>query len=323
MAFVPRVTPALVAGAAIGGSGLLHVARRYRLRTRPGTSAVTLAPASLAPAAVAELVLVAGRRWTGAAVGAAVLAGCAAVHVPPFRRTRASSSRLLRSDLRLTVMTANLLHGRADVEVLARTARRHEIDVLCVQEVHQDALDAIADRVGGMLPHRHSRPGVGGGGSGIFSRYPLADLREPECFGFPPVMADVLVPTARGPRAISVLSFHSKAPVGNGGTRYWSDDLNRVGRLMTEHPHALVVAGDFNATREHRQFRNLLAGGYSDPADDAGAGLTFTFPAKRFRIPVACLDHVVLGRGLVGLDVRTANLPGSDHRAVIATVAAG
>ena len=314
---------AAVAATVIGGSALLQLARRARLRTRPGTAAVTLAPASLVPVAVAEFVLVAGRRWPGAAVGAVALAGCATVHVPPFVRTSASRARLLRSDLRLTVMTANLLHGRADVEALARTAQRHDIDLLCVQEVHQDALAAIADRVAGQLPHRHSRPGVRGAGSGIFSRHPLTNLREPDGFGFPPVMADVTVPTADGPRPITVLSFHSKAPVGNGSTEFWSEDLTRVGRLMAEQPRSLVVAGDFNATREHRQFRDLLTGGYSDAADDAGAGLAFTFPAKRFRIPIASLDHVVLGRGLFGLDVRTVRQPGSDHKAVIVTVAAG
>lgn len=314
---------AVVAGATIGGAALLQLARQPRLRTRAGTSAVTLAPASLVPAAAAELVLVAGRRRTASAVGAVVLAGCAAVHVPPFRRAAASAARQQRSDLRLTVMTANLLHGRADVEALARTARRHDVDVLCVQEVHQSALDAIADRVAEQLPHRHGRPGVRGGGSGIFSRNPLTNLQEPDGFGFPPVLADVLVPTDRGPRPITVLSFHSKAPLGNGSARFWSDDLALVGRLMADHPRSLVVAGDFNATRDHRQFRDLLTGGFSDAAQDAGAGLAFTFPAKRFRVPIAGLDHILLGRGLTGLAVRTARQAGSDHKAVIATVAAG
>jgi len=316
----------LAAVTVIGGVGVLHLGRNLRLRSRAAVSAVTLAPASLLPAAAAELVLLAGKRRTAATVGAATLACCAAAHVPAYRRTPRSALRGHRSQVELTVMTANLLYGMADPDALTRTVERHDVDVLCVQEVHGQALDALAARLADRLPHRLVLPGTRGGGSGIFSRFPLADRRYPSGFGFPPVMADVLVPiTLRrdgGPRTrtISVLSFHGKAPLGNGGTRPWSQDLAHVRRLMTDHHGSLIVAGDFNATREHRQFRDLLAGGFTDAAQDAGAGLLPTYPAKPGNVPLGCLDHVLLGRGLVGLDVRTRSQPGSDHRAVIARI---
>jgi endonuclease/exonuclease/phosphatase (EEP) superfamily protein YafD len=314
----------LAAISAIGAAGLLHLGRPVRLRSRFAASAVTLAPASLLPAAAAEIGLVAGRRWAAAAVGGIVLAGCAAPHVSPHRRSPRSALRRRRADVELTVLAANLLHGKADPDALSRIVDRFDVDVLCVQEVHQAALDAIADRVARVLPHQLSVPGTEGAGAGIFSRHPLVNPRRPPGYGFPPVLADVVVPIKRTPgtRMITVLSFHSKAPLGNGGTRRWSDDLARVGRLMRQHPGSLIVAGDFNATREHRRFRDLLTGGFTDAADDAGAGLLPTFPAKPHRIPIACLDHVVVGRGLVGVAASTAPIPGSDHRAVIARVAA-
>ncbi|WP_420120120.1 endonuclease/exonuclease/phosphatase family protein [Nakamurella sp.] len=342
---------AALAGLVIGGAALVQPARWLRVRGRADTAVVTLASVSLLPAAAAELTLVAGRRWTAAGVGAVVLAAAAAVHAPLFRRTAASAAIAARSidgpepgssgtpagaptpdhtptadhgpgaAVRLTVMTANLLHGRADVEALARTAERHDVDVLCVQEVHPGALNAIGRRVAGQLPHRHIRGGFRGAGTGIFSRHPLVDGQLPDGYGFPPVVADVLVPTSGDPRRVGVMSFHSKAPVGNGGARYWADDLARLGRLMAAHPGPLIVAGDFNATHDHRQFRDLLTGGYHDAAADAGAGFVFTFPAHRFRVPIAGLDHVVLSRELVGLDVRSARQPGTDHKAVIARVA--
>lgn len=348
---------AALAATVIGGATLLQPARWLRVRGRADTAAVTLASVSLIPAAAAELVLIAGRRWTAAGVGAIALAAGAAVHAPLFRRTAASAAAnkppankgsanrdgangasganganlpagdggspvpITRAGARLTVMTANLLHGRADVDAIARTAERHDVDVLCVQEVHPGALNAIGNRVAAQLPHRHTRGGFRGAGTGIFSRHPLTGGRLPDGYGFPPVIADVLVPTAGGARRISVLSFHSKAPVGNGGARFWADDLARLGRLMAAHQGPLIVAGDFNATHDHRQFRDLLTGGYHDAAADAGAGFVFTFPALRFRVPIAGLDHVVLSRELVGLDVRSARQPGTDHKAVVARVA--
>ncbi len=313
---------AVASVATIGGAALLHLGRPLRLRSPAAVSAVTLAPASLLPATAAELALLAGRQWAAATAGAGILAGCAAAQVGPYRRSAHAAARRHRSAVELTVMTANLLHGRADPDALARTVQRHDVDVLCVQEVHRAALDALADRLAGRLPHQHTLPGTGGGGAGIFSRHPLADPTCPDGYGFPPVMADVRVPTGRAPgtRTITVLSFHSKAPLGNGGTGPWSDDLDRLGRLTAGHPGSLIVAGDFNATRDHRPFRDLLAAGFTDAAQDAGAGLVPTFPAKPYRVPIAALDHVLLGRGLVGLRVRTVPTPGSDHRAVIARI---
>lgn len=311
-------------GGTIGAAGLLHLARPLRWRSRATVSAVTLAPASLVPAAAAELALILLRRRTAAVAGAAVLAGCAITHIAPYRRTVASRHRMRRADVEVTVMTANLLHGKADPEPLARTVQRHQVDVLCVQEVHQAALDLIADRTAELLPHHHTLAGSRGGGSGIFSRFPLTNRAEPEGYGFPPVMADVMVPIAREPgvRPITLLSFHSKAPLGNRDARPWADDLALVGGLMRGHQGSLIVAGDFNATREHRQFRDLLTGGFTDAAGDAGAGLMFTFPGTPRAIPLGCLDHVVVGRGLTGIAAGSVPIIGSDHRAVIARIAA-
>ena len=312
---------AALAGMVIGGAALVQPTRWRRVRGRADTAVVTLASVALIPAAAAELTLVAGRRWTAAGVGAALLTAAAAVHAPLFRRTAASAAAAGNATAELTVMTANLLHGRADMAAVAGTAARHDVDILCVQEVHEGALHALSNQVRDRLPHRQLRPGFRGAGTGIFSRHPLGNGGYPDGFGFPPVVADVQVPTADGTRPITVMSFHSKAPVGNGGARSWADDLARLGRMLAEHRGPLIVAGDFNATHDHRQFRDLLAGGYHDAAADAGAGFVFTFPAHRFRVPIAGLDHVVLSRELVGLDVRSTRQPGTDHKAVIARVA--
>lgn len=324
-----RGTIRTLAWAAVATTGLLHVGRLVPLRSMGATSAVTLAPLSLVAAASAVPALLATGGRCEAMFGAVVLAGGKAVHVAPFRRSRRSAERVERSDLQLTVMTANLLHGAADTDALAQVADRHGVDILCVQEVHQETLDDIGIRLGSRLPHRLSLGGDFGAGAGIFSRHPLTNQRFPPGFGFPPVMADVQVPvggrSAGGPgrtRTISVLSFHSKAPVADRTARHWLADLARLAELMDRHAGTLIVAGDFNATRDHRQFRDLLTGGYSDAAQDAGAGLTLTFPAKPYRIPIACLDHVLVGRGLVGVQAFTVPTVGSDHRSVIARIAA-
>jgi hypothetical protein len=50
-----------------------------------------------------------------------------------------------------------------------------------------------------------------------------------------------------------------------------------------------LIAGDFNATLDHRVLRRLLGRGYADAADAAGDGLTWTWPARDHRALVARL----------------------------------
>ena len=46
---------------------------------------------------------------------------------------------------------------------------------------------------------------------------------------------------------------------------------------------AVIVAGDLNATYDMLPFRRLLGEGYRDAAEQAGAGLTRTYPSRRWR----------------------------------------
>jgi endonuclease/exonuclease/phosphatase (EEP) superfamily protein YafD len=79
----------------------------------------------------------------------------------------------------------------------------------------------------------------------------------------------------------------------------------------------VVVAGDFNATVDHAQFRDLLDHGYSDAAEQSGAGYLPTYPNDRWYGPLIGIDHVLV-RGMRAGSVDTYGLPGSDHRALLA-----
>ncbi len=80
-----------------------------------------------------------------------------------------------------------------------------------------------------------------------------------------------------------------------------------------------LIGGDFNATLDTVQFRRILAQGFSDAADQAGAGFTPTWPADRWFPPLITIDHV-LTRDAVARSVDSVEIPGSDHRALVAVV---
>jgi endonuclease/exonuclease/phosphatase family metal-dependent hydrolase len=84
-----------------------------------------------------------------------------------------------------------------------------------------------------------------------------------------------------------------------------------------------VLAGDFNASRDHRPFRELLAAGFLDCADTARRRPWpgFTWPAGRGLLPVMRLDHVLVSRpGVSARESKLITVPGTDHRGVLAVI---
>jgi endonuclease/exonuclease/phosphatase family metal-dependent hydrolase len=81
-----------------------------------------------------------------------------------------------------------------------------------------------------------------------------------------------------------------------------------------------MVAGDFNATRDIREFRRLLRGGYRDAAEQAD-GLIDSDASGRYLWlpPVFAVDHV-LTRGCAATAVRTLGTKDPDHRALVADI---
>jgi endonuclease/exonuclease/phosphatase family metal-dependent hydrolase len=79
-----------------------------------------------------------------------------------------------------------------------------------------------------------------------------------------------------------------------------------------------VLAGDFNATLDQAEFRDVVDRGYADAAAVTGKGLEPTFPTMGHRLlpPTVAIDHVLADRRLGISEYGVDDLPGSDHRAV-------
>ncbi|MEU5939369.1 endonuclease/exonuclease/phosphatase family protein [Micromonospora sp. NPDC047548] len=218
----------------------------------------------------------------------------------------------------LRLLTANLLKGDADARTLVDLVRRHRVDVLAVQEFTPEAR-AELDRQGlaELLPHRQLNPEVGTTGSGLYARLPLSDggFRRNTGFHFTQAYATVAVP---GAPPLRVESAHPAAPYAPSVVDEWFTDLRAQPRATPDGPLS-ILAGDFNATLDHAPLRALLATGYVDAADAAGAGLTGTWgPYDGDLIPPVTIDHVLVDRRIAVRSVSVHPVPGSDHRAVLA-----
>ena len=278
--------------------------------TRWSFAALSVTPHALAGAGVVLLAALGARRWAHVAAAAAAVVVLGAVVAP----RALPDSQPAPAGGSLVVAGANLYYGRADPHAVVDLVRAHDVDVLSLQELTPQAVDALdAAGLAGLLPHRVFQPDDRAAGTGLASRHPLRDRpSNPDSYHFQPV-ARVDRPGA----GIEVVAVHVVAPVGRIDPAEWRAELAALPRPVP----GQVLVGDFNATLDHRPLRRLLDTGYRDAAASVGAGLRATWPTDTPLPPVAAIDHVLVGPGCTVRSFDVVALPGSDHRAVVAALA--
>jgi endonuclease/exonuclease/phosphatase family metal-dependent hydrolase len=106
----------------------------------------------------------------------------------------------------------------------------------------------------------------------------------------------------------------------------WRSDLRAVARLA-ERPGNRLLIGDFNATYDHSEFRQLLATenpdgrGLVDAGTASGLRLVPTWPMEGPLLPGIAIDHVVTTPGISSSGYQVRRVPGTDHAAVLAALA--
>ncbi|MGW5672210.1 endonuclease/exonuclease/phosphatase family protein [Micromonospora sp. NPDC003776] len=292
------------------------VLRLAGLERGPLVQAVAFTP-YVAAGSLAPLALALALRRRAPAVVAAVTALALLGAVAP-RAVRAGQPSAGGPTLRL--LTANLLLGGADPAALVDLVRTRRVDVLALQEF-TPGIAAELDRLGlaTLLPYRESHPEPGATGSALYARFPLSavGVRRNQGFAFLQAYGTLAVP---GGPPLRVESAHPASPYAVAVVPDWWTDL-RAQPPATPHGQLSVLAGDFNATLDHAPLRDLIATGYVDAADAAGAGLAGTWgPYDGDRIPPVTIDHVLADRRIAVRAVEVHPLAGSDHRAVLATL---
>jgi endonuclease/exonuclease/phosphatase (EEP) superfamily protein YafD len=292
----------------------------------PSPKLAALAPIAALLAAIAVAVA-ATEHWWLALLLAFPAAPLVAWQLPPRRRPghRAAAGRRAGPDSgpgvsTLRVLTLNVLGEQADPAALLGELRRHHVDVLAVQELTPGMVRKLADAgLAGVLPFSHLYPHPGFPGLGLWARWPLIPL--PSVAGLKAPAPRARIEPSEG-QPVTVSSVHPVAPTSGNDDR-WERDLALIRSALGGTGERQVVAGDFNASRDHRPFRDLLAAGFLDCADAAisRAWPGFTWPADRLIPPVMRLDHVLVSRaGTTVLEARTIRVPGTDHRGVFAVI---
>ena len=274
--------------------------------------------AALSTAPVLAVVAATRRRPATALVAAAV-----AVRSPSARYRR-GARRTPPPDPAvpaLRVVTANLLSRNRRVEDLGRQLIADGADVVLVQEL--TPRHAVGLRAAGLLealPYHVLDPQPRFHGSGLLSRWPIAESTVFDVYGLGMAAATVQSPIG----SVAVISVHVINPARTGMIPVWRAQLEWLAEHVGGSRIPVVLAGDFNATMDHRGIQVLTAAGLVDAHDVAGRGLGLTWPQRLHTgdgrwpaLPMMRLDHVFVTPTLGVRSVRDVRSTGSDHRRLV------
>ncbi|MFI2361789.1 endonuclease/exonuclease/phosphatase family protein [Promicromonospora sp. NPDC019610] len=257
------------------------------------------------------------RRWVLTSLLGLSFAGFLFWMVPFFLPPESSTAADPDDAGTLRVMTVNALYGRADAETVVGLVKSQNVEVLSVQELTPDFEQALADAgLDELLAHSFTVPAEDTpAGSGLWSTTELTDVEQMSgtTFAMPSALVDV------GGTDVRVTVVHPYPPMPEDVTT-WRTELVELTEQVHGDKTPQILAGDFNAGYDHATFRDLLGSRFLDATREWGAGPAVTWP-EGSRIPALfALDHVVVEKDMPVSDVVSMQVPGTDHRALVATV---
>ncbi|EOM75626.1 endonuclease/exonuclease/phosphatase family protein [Rhodococcus rhodnii] len=269
---------------------------------------------------VGALLLLAARSWVLAAVASLVAIVGVATYAPLYVADGDQPGAGRVAGAPLTLLQTNIRLGEADPDALVRMIAERDVDLVTVQELTFGSVERLdAAGIGDLLPYRFTAPKEdgSGGGTGIYSRYPVTDGEVARGFA----MANVTARLDVDGREVAVAALHPLPPFPEPAWR-WAGEMERIGDVLTGFAAdgaPVVVCGDFNSTWSHTRYRALLTDGYRDAADLSGAGFVPTYPTDS-RIPALVgIDHVVV-RDTAVSSFERVSVAGSDHAGLLVTV---
>jgi len=218
------------------------------------------------------------------------------------------------------IMTLNTKEGNASATDIVRIVREEHVEVLALQEVSQDLLNNLqAAGLYDILPYNIMSAASAQDNGGLNGVWTMAPMSNPSQSLLPIETSQMPAGTIQiGDKQVRFVSAHPNSPT-RGKQSLWSEGLGTIGDLKN-YDWTYVVMGDFNSTWDHPRFRALLGDRFVDAGEQAGEGYHFTYPGNSKIPPVIEIDHIIHDKGVTVADLETVTVPGSDHRALLATL---
>lgn len=301
------------------------------LQTLPYVSVVLAAmPWFAILSLIALLLAMLSKRWVTAIVAGVCMVIQVCWQLPFYHNGPALSNEALSTqslpdtdanDAVARLMTCNVYKGQADPTAIVRAVRSNHVEVLALQETTDDFITKLDEAgIKQILPYSQISSADGTFGNALYSMLPLEDTSKTDVDSIASFMPGGTVGFDNGEIPVRFISVHTQSPT-NGRFNKWSQSIAEIKQIY-DHPDTnYILMGDFNATWDHAVFRDLLGTRFQDAAEESGHGLVFTWPADRKYMPAfAGIDHIVTSKGVTVGQVNALTIPGSDHKALLATV---
>ncbi len=215
----------------------------------------------------------------------------------------------------LRLFSANVYYANPNIGRIAEEIVASAPDLVALQEIDVDGAAGL--RSSGALarfPYAATEIRTGPVSIGLWSRFPIADIRVKNFRGMPFISGSIVL----GARQLRVYTVHTVAPLGRDRGR-WRAQLRWLEQELRGQHGPLVLSGDFNATRYHSSFRRLLSDGLGDVHERSGRGWATTWPRNHWPLPpLMRIDHVLVSPDIGVRSVKEGLGQGSDHRPIIA-----
>ncbi|CAN7489549.1 endonuclease/exonuclease/phosphatase family protein [Terrabacter sp. LjRoot27] len=259
--------------------------------------------------------------WRAARWGVLVGTFLLAIHLAWLAPFYTGSSPSSGSGSQFVVLAQNFEYG--DPTALARAAKREGADILVLSDVPPSQLAALRNTdIPSTYPFQVGVGPDGPDGTLVLSRHQLLG-DTPISDGADSRLVRVVLPEIG---TVDLVAVHITPPYQGDA---WARDYAQLEDFLSKRygddaRRPVVMAGDFNASRDNAPFRRLLDRGFEEDMDQTNGGYQPTWPAdgsrRLFGLQLPALvriDHTLVSQALVAGRAKTIHIAESDHNGVV------
>jgi endonuclease/exonuclease/phosphatase (EEP) superfamily protein YafD len=220
----------------------------------------------------------------------------------------------------LAVASANVYYRTDRADDVAAALIATDADVIAMTEFSEPVGAAFARLdADARYPFVAGRSPGDRNGVALYSRYPIVEATIAPIGQGLAVDVDIDVDGV----AVRVVVVHPLPATDGPSLESWSHDLAAIGRIAEPDGSGTrtLIVGDFNATRWHPAFRDLMDDGWRDAHEVLGEGWSRSWPTDRRFPAIVRIDHALVGAAVAVEGIREISLPGSDHDGFVVSVA--